>query len=100
MRRTLSSGAAKSEVGLGEKIVAGALTGALGAAIANPLDVVRVRMTCEGGSVDAQTGLLTTGMRTGAPGSSPPALCACGGGSGCDAACTSSRSFPSGSTPV
>ena len=65
VRRTLSGGAAKSEVGLGEKIVAGALTGALGAAIANPLDVVRVRMTCEGGSVDAQTGLLTTGMRTG-----------------------------------
>lgn len=65
MRGLLSRGVAKGEVGIGEKIVAGALTGALGAAIANPLDVVRVRMSCEGGVVDTQSGLLATGMRTG-----------------------------------
>lgn len=65
LRGLLSRGVAKGEVGLGEKIVAGAVTGALGAAIANPLDVVRVRMSCEGGVVDAQSGLLATGMRTG-----------------------------------
>lgn len=43
------------------------MTGALGAAIANPLDVVRVRMSCEGGLVDASSGVLTTGMRAGHP---------------------------------
>lgn len=64
VRSTLSRGAARQDVGLGEKIAAGALTGALGAAIANPLDVVRVRMSVEGGVVDAQ-GRLTTGMRAG-----------------------------------
>mmetsp|Transcript_33570 Transcript_33570/g.107932 ORF Transcript_33570/g.107932 Transcript_33570/m.107932 type:complete len:197 (+) Transcript_33570:304-894(+) len=61
----LSRGAAKDSVRLSEKIVAGALTGALGSALANPLDVIRVRMSCEGGVVSPTTGELTTGMRAG-----------------------------------
>lgn len=64
VRAALSGGVDKAEVKLSEKIVAGAFTGAIGAAIANPLDVVRVRMSCEGGVVNAQ-GRLTTGMRVG-----------------------------------
>lgn len=63
VRSKLSNGADKAEVGLTEKIVAGACTGALGAAIANPLDVVRVRMSCEGGAMER--GVLVTGMRSG-----------------------------------
>ena len=46
------------------KVAAGASTGALGASIANPLDVMRVRMSCEGGLVGSD-GLLATGMRAG-----------------------------------
>jgi hypothetical protein len=54
-----------SEASLSTKITAGAVTGALGAGLANPFDVVRVRMTVEGGRVDAMSGRLTTGMRAG-----------------------------------
>jgi hypothetical protein len=50
---------------LSAKIAAGAGTGAFGASIANPLDVVRVRMSCEYGVIDAASGTLTTGMRVG-----------------------------------
>ena len=62
--REFISGRQRGEASLPQKIVAGAATGALGAAIANPLDVVRVRMSCEGGVVSAG-GVLATGMRAG-----------------------------------
>lgn len=60
------SGGAKGEASLAQKVAAGACTGALGATIANPLDVVRVRMSVEGGRVAAD-GTLLTGMRIGQP---------------------------------
>ena len=60
--RLTSSGA--DDASLPAKIAAGAVTGAVGAAIANPLDVVRVRMSCEGGLVAAD-GRYATGMRLG-----------------------------------
>lgn len=47
------------------KISAGATTGAIGAAIANPIDLVRVRFQGEGGTV--VNGLYTTGLRKGMP---------------------------------
>jgi len=53
------------EITLFEKIAAGALTGGIGAGLANPFDVVRVRMMMEGGKVDAASGRLLTGMRAG-----------------------------------
>lgn len=63
MRESIS-GRRRGEASLLEKIAAGASTGVVGAAIANPLDVVRVRMSCEGGVVAAD-GVLATGMRAG-----------------------------------
>jgi len=54
---------AKEDIGLGAKILAGIITGAFGAGLANPLDVMRVRMSVEGGRVDIATGRLLTGMR-------------------------------------
>ena len=59
------SGGVKGDASLAQKVAAGAFTGALGASIANPLDVVRVRMTVEGGRVDPASGTLLTGMRKG-----------------------------------
>jgi len=56
--------AANGDASLLAKIAAGACTGAVGAAIANPLDLMRVRMSCEWGVVGAD-GKLTTGMRSG-----------------------------------
>lgn len=58
-----AQGNAAGEASLVDKIAAGALCGAIGASIANPFDVVRVRMTAEGGVV--ADGLLATGMRAG-----------------------------------
>ena len=58
-----SSPASSSQVSLLEKIAAGATTGSVGAGLANAFDVVRVRMICEGGRVDA--GKLLTGLRAG-----------------------------------
>ena len=55
----------RNDINLITKILAGATTGGVGAAMANPFDVVRVRMTVEGGTVDAVTGLLTSGMKEG-----------------------------------
>ena len=55
----------KDEIGLSSKILAGATTGGVGSAIANPFDVVRVRMSVEGGLLCGRTGLLSTGMKTG-----------------------------------
>lgn len=65
VRSVLSGDRPASDVTLAEKIGAGALTGGLGSALANPLDVVRVRMMAEGGRVDAASGLLRTGPRAG-----------------------------------
>lgn len=65
VRSLIAPGRAVSDVSLAEKIAAGALTGGLGAGLANPFDVVRVRMAAEGGVVDAATGKLSTGMRAG-----------------------------------
>ena len=63
VRDSISS-SAKGDASLGEKVLAGAFTGALGSSVANPLDVVRVRMTVDGGRLDAD-GVLLTGMRKG-----------------------------------
>lgn len=65
VRSWLAGGKEKADIGLPEKIAAGACTGALGSALANPLDVVRVRMAVQGGRVDAASGLLVTGMHAG-----------------------------------
>ena len=57
-----------------QKITAGAMTGSLGAGLANTFDVVRVRMIAEGGRVDPNTGILTTGLRAGHPPRWPSSL--------------------------
>ncbi|KAL1507135.1 hypothetical protein AB1Y20_007988 [Prymnesium parvum] len=62
--REALSGRARGDASFGHKLAAGAFTGALGASVATPLDVVRVRMSVEGGRVDAR-GVLLTGMRKG-----------------------------------
>lgn len=49
--------------GLAVKIGAGATTGAIGSAIANPIDLVRVRFQGEGGMI--LNGFYTTGLRSG-----------------------------------
>jgi len=64
-RSFYSNGKDREDVMLLEKIAAGATTGAVGSGLANPFDVVRVRMTVEGGCIDSMTGKLSTGMRTG-----------------------------------
>ena len=64
VRGLIAPGRAPGDISLAEKILAGAVTGGLGAGLANPFDVVRVRMTAEGGVVGAD-GLLATGMRAG-----------------------------------
>lgn len=58
------SGGEKGDASLAEKVAAGAFTGALGSSVANPLDVMRVRMTVQGGRLGAD-GVLLTGMRAG-----------------------------------
>ena len=65
VRTTLSRGVHENDIGLATKIASGCCTGAFGSALANPWDVVRVRMQTEGGVVDARTGLLTTGPAAG-----------------------------------
>jgi hypothetical protein len=65
VRDAVASNRAAGEASLAQKIVAGAITGSGGAGIANAIDVVRVRMTAEGGRVDPSTGQLTTGLRAG-----------------------------------
>eukprot|EP00947_MAST-08B_sp_MAST-8B-sp1_P001792 g1792.t1 len=65
MRSLFSGDREKTDVLLVEKIMAGASTGALGSAIANPLDVMRVRRTVDSGRIDPGTGRFTTGMRQG-----------------------------------
>ena len=62
-----SSSSSGSSIALVDRIIAGGLTGAFGSALATPLDLVRVRMSCDGGRVDTRTGLLATGLRAGKP---------------------------------
>eukprot|EP00746_Dinoflagellata_sp_MGD_P034810 gnl/MRDRNA2_/MRDRNA2_183231_c0_seq1.p1 gnl/MRDRNA2_/MRDRNA2_183231_c0~~gnl/MRDRNA2_/MRDRNA2_183231_c0_seq1.p1 ORF type:complete len:312 (+),score=37.50 gnl/MRDRNA2_/MRDRNA2_183231_c0_seq1:79-1014(+) len=61
------SDAQKEDISLLTKIVASLCTGGVGSGLANPLDVVRVRMSVEGGRLDRKTGMLVTGMRAGQP---------------------------------
>ena len=66
--RSFYSGGAttdRADIGLLPKILAGATTGGCAAALANPFDVFRVRMTVQGGVVDRHTGQLVTGMKQG-----------------------------------
>lgn len=62
--REFVNGGAEQEPGLGSKIAAGALTGAIGSAVFCPIDVVRVRMQVDAGTVDS-SGVLRTGVRQG-----------------------------------
>ena len=41
------------------------ITGAIGSALANPTDLVKVRMQAEAGRINPQTGLYETGLRKG-----------------------------------
>jgi len=65
VRSLVAGSRTPEETLLVHKIAAGAICGGVGSAIANPLDVVRVRMIAEGGLVDPATGKLSTGMRAG-----------------------------------
>jgi hypothetical protein len=49
------------------KFCAGATTGAIGTTLANPVDVVRVRLQGESGVVDPLTGMYKTGLHKGKP---------------------------------
>jgi hypothetical protein len=49
------------------KFLAGATTGAIGTTLANPVDVVRVRLQGESGVVNPLTGLYQTGLHKGTP---------------------------------
>ena len=50
-----------SDAGIARKMLAGCITGAIGSAIANPADLVKIRVHGEAGLVE--NGLLTTGLR-------------------------------------
>ena len=50
---------------LRDKIAAGATTGAVGSALFSPIDVVRLRMQADSGTVCRESGLLQTGLRKG-----------------------------------
>jgi len=51
--------------GLGTKVASGACTGALAAAVASPVDLVRIRLQGESGRLDARSGLYVSGLRRG-----------------------------------
>jgi solute carrier family 25 uncoupling protein 8/9 len=61
----LAPGAPADRSTLGARAAAGALTGGLASLVFCPLDVVRVRLQADAGSLDPATGLLRTGLRTG-----------------------------------
>jgi len=65
VRSVIAGGKAPEDTLLIQKIAAGAVCGAVGSALGNPFDVVRVRMIVEGGKLDAATGKLSSGMRAG-----------------------------------
>lgn len=75
VRNTLSSNTdASAPIPLTTKLGAGAITGAISAAIFCPVDVVRVRMQAQSGTVNATTGLLKTGLNAGQPRRYPSTL--------------------------
>eukprot|EP00588_Corethron_pennatum_P020317 CAMPEP_0194329722 /NCGR_PEP_ID=MMETSP0171-20130528/49186_1 /TAXON_ID=218684 /ORGANISM="Corethron pennatum, Strain L29A3" /LENGTH=249 /DNA_ID=CAMNT_0039090533 /DNA_START=59 /DNA_END=804 /DNA_ORIENTATION=- len=51
---------------LRDQLIAGAITGGVGSALFVPVDVVRLRMQADAGSVCGESGLLLTGLRRGA----------------------------------
>jgi len=63
VRSAIAGDRSPADTFLVQKIAAGAVCGGVGSALANPFDVVRVRMIAEGGLV--QGGKLSTGMRAG-----------------------------------
>jgi hypothetical protein len=65
VRSLVASGRRAEDVGMVQKILAGAICGGVGAGLGNPFDVVRVRMIAEGGIVDSRTNRLLTGLRAG-----------------------------------
>jgi len=65
VRSIVASGRKAEDVSMMQKILAGAICGGVGSGLANPLDVVRVRMIADGGLVDLSTNTLRTGMRAG-----------------------------------
>ncbi len=65
VRSLIASGRSAEDVGMVQKILAGAICGGVGAGLGNPFDVVRVRMIAEGGLVDLRTNRLLTGIRAG-----------------------------------
>ncbi|KCV71266.1 hypothetical protein H696_02213 [Fonticula alba] len=52
-----------ADPGLAKRLLAGLLTGAIGSALANPLDLVKIRMQAEAGVI--RDGRYVTGLRTG-----------------------------------
>lgn len=67
VRGLYAGGLPQEEIPLLSKIAAGVTTGAVGSALANPLDVLRVRTSSEGGLICPKTGLYTTGLYVGRP---------------------------------
>jgi len=61
-----AGGGGGGDAGLLVKILSGCTTGMLGSALANPVDVVRVRTSVESGALDAATGRFKTGLCAGA----------------------------------
>ena len=65
VRSLVASGRAVEDVGMAQKMLAGAICGGVGAGLGNPFDVVRVRMIAEGGAIDSRTNRLVSGLRAG-----------------------------------
>eukprot|EP00587_Corethron_hystrix_P007074 CAMPEP_0113300528 /NCGR_PEP_ID=MMETSP0010_2-20120614/2119_1 /TAXON_ID=216773 ORGANISM="Corethron hystrix, Strain 308" /NCGR_SAMPLE_ID=MMETSP0010_2 /ASSEMBLY_ACC=CAM_ASM_000155 /LENGTH=257 /DNA_ID=CAMNT_0000153965 /DNA_START=62 /DNA_END=835 /DNA_ORIENTATION=+ /assembly_acc=CAM_ASM_000155 len=59
-------GGADDEPTLRDQLTAGAITGGVGSALFAPVDVVRLRMQADAGSVCGESGRLLTGLRRGA----------------------------------
>jgi len=59
-------GSASKEPTLRDQLLAGAITGGVGSALFAPVDVVRLRMQADAGSICGESGLLRTGLRRGA----------------------------------
>jgi len=66
LMKTLIAGAdGENDIGVAKKLMVGMVTGALGSAIANPTDLVKIRMQAEAGALDGATGRLTSGLSVG-----------------------------------
>lgn len=61
--RQLMAGEDGSDIGIAKKLLIGATTGAIGSAIANPMDLVMIRSMAEAGAT--KDGILTTGLKAG-----------------------------------